>query len=390
MCRTWIVLLVALISFGLSGASAQEPLAGPQARALQTTRDIVFTLDQLDDELKVYAKEPGVDRNWLLQTQAAFGAALTLQNMLRPGANKQLIALRYETLDRQLDQLIARVSNAPQRLRSIHLALRQLRFESEQLEQILGHHGPDAGPNVIVRQAARVESAAHDLQEAAASVQWLGAEDDRLRAWTAKLAARTASFRGEAQRGVPYNVLRKEYLIIHQLWEATARQIGEAPPRLYYNLRVRAERFAAGHQRLCGLLGLQVSQPELPFHPDNAEEKALEQLEGTWYLVSNRVDGRPAPKSATNHVMTITGNRWHNILDGTIAGGGTIRVVDASSQPWKVNFQSDGDPNRSLAIMQVDGQFLRYCAAPNNRPGDFNTRPGDGRSFSLWRRVRLE
>ena len=66
-------------------------------------------------------------------------------------------------------------------------------------------------------------------------------------------------------------------------------------------------------------------------------------------------------------------------------------VVDSVTTPSSIDYTLVRGPHRGQTqrgIYELDGEVARYCmAAPGDeRPAEFVTRAGDGRTLSVWRK----
>jgi uncharacterized protein (TIGR03067 family) len=66
-------------------------------------------------------------------------------------------------------------------------------------------------------------------------------------------------------------------------------------------------------------------------------------------------------------------------------------VIDPSTIPPSIDYVLQTGANkgkRQLGIYAIDGGTARFCMASpgDGRPEDFVTKPGDGRTLSVWKR----
>jgi uncharacterized protein (TIGR03067 family) len=100
--------------------------------------------------------------------------------------------------------------------------------------------------------------------------------------------------------------------------------------------------------------------------------KAEDELQGTWVLVASEVAGK-------RHVITgpekerarisFSGNRSLNTSKGKTTSS-TFRV-DATKRPKTIDFVSDNVTIKG--IYEVEGEVLRLCMSPEERPGEFKS-----------------
>jgi penicillin amidase len=122
-------------------------------------------------------------------------------------------------------------------------------------------------------------------------------------------------------------------------------------------------------------------------------EKVAGELEGEWSMVSGEIEGRKLPEAYVK-----TGKRIvkGNLTTVTINGQTMMKAtftVDATKKPKTIDFTMVGGFSKGaqqLGIYELDGDTFRSCfASPGKeRPTDFSTSAGDGRTFSVWKKVK--
>lgn len=119
------------------------------------------------------------------------------------------------------------------------------------------------------------------------------------------------------------------------------------------------------------LMGL--SSAHVPPH----EDELL--ILGTWELVWAIDDG--VEQNTDRNRIIVAAGAW-------TAGDHVFSYrMYPRTQPKQIDWMLAGQVHRG--IYELDGQTLRLCVAPlgKPRPSEFETRPGDGRSLHLRRRV---
>jgi uncharacterized protein (TIGR03067 family) len=120
-------------------------------------------------------------------------------------------------------------------------------------------------------------------------------------------------------------------------------------------------------------------------------KKDLAQLQGKWAMVSGGAGGEFVNSViVTNSYRVCDGNQTTVVVGGQLLMKANF-TLDASTTPKSINYQVTAGPNTGksqLGIYELEGDILRFCfAAPGNaRPTDFITKPGDGRTSSVWNR----
>ncbi len=124
-----------------------------------------------------------------------------------------------------------------------------------------------------------------------------------------------------------------------------------------------------------------------------AVKKDMDQLQGDWSMVSGSADGFPVPESMLGNSKRICkGDETTAILGGQLFFKAKF-TIDPSKKPKTIDYQMTEGPTKGkkqLGIYELDGDRVKFCfgAAGAERPADFTSKPGDGRTASLWKRQK--
>jgi uncharacterized protein (TIGR03067 family) len=120
-------------------------------------------------------------------------------------------------------------------------------------------------------------------------------------------------------------------------------------------------------------------------------KKEIARLQGEWSMISGSADGQPMPAE-----MCKLMKRIFKEDELTVSMGGQTYFkakvsIDPSKQPKTIDYQmTEGvtKGQRQLGIYEVDGDTFKSCFGKpgSERPTDFTTKPGDGRTLSVWKR----
>ena len=126
---------------------------------------------------------------------------------------------------------------------------------------------------------------------------------------------------------------------------------------------------------------------------NEAVKKDLAQLHGEWSMVSGSADGQPMPDLLLKQMKRVCKGD-----EATITMGGQIYIkakitIDPSKKPKTIDYQmTDGftKGKKQLGIYEVEGESFKSCFGKPGaeRPTDFTSQPGDGRTLSVWKREK--
>jgi uncharacterized protein (TIGR03067 family) len=125
--------------------------------------------------------------------------------------------------------------------------------------------------------------------------------------------------------------------------------------------------------------------------PQDAVKAEMARLEGEWSMVSGEIDRQPLPEE-----MVKTAKRVAKDGETTVTIGGQLFMkanftVDPTKKPKAIDYEFTGGPTKGkkqLGIYELDGDTAKFCfASPGqDRPADFTTKEGSGRTLSVWKR----
>ena len=123
----------------------------------------------------------------------------------------------------------------------------------------------------------------------------------------------------------------------------------------------------------------------------DAIKKDTAGLQGEWSMVSGSADGQPMPTQMLNQMKRICKGNEATI---TKAGRTFFKAkitIDPSKTPKTIDYEmTEGftKGKKQLGIYELDGDTFKSCFAKPGaeRPSDFSSKPGDGRTVSAWKR----
>ena len=116
-------------------------------------------------------------------------------------------------------------------------------------------------------------------------------------------------------------------------------------------------------------------------------------LQGTWSMISGAAGGYTLPSEYLNSMKRVFfGSEVIVTMGEQVFFRATIQL-DTTHSPRTIDYHMTGGPTAGqvqLGIYAISGDTARFCfGAPSaERPADFTTIAGDGRTLSAWVRVR--
>ena len=140
---------------------------------------------------------------------------------------------------------------------------------------------------------------------------------------------------------------------------------------------------------LIGLTAFAISQVQA--EDSEATKKDMAQLQGEWSMLSGSADGQPMPADMLKQMKRVCKGDEATTMMGTQVFLKAKITIDPSKKPKTIDYQmTDGftKGKTQLGIYEVDGDTFKACFSKPGaeRPTDFTTKPGDGRTLSVWKR----
>jgi uncharacterized protein (TIGR03067 family) len=126
---------------------------------------------------------------------------------------------------------------------------------------------------------------------------------------------------------------------------------------------------------------------------NEAVKKDLALLQGEWSMVSGSADGQPMPDDMLKQMKRVCkGDETTTTMAGEVFIKAKI-TIDPSKKPKFIDYQmTDGftKGKKQLGIYVVEGDTFKSCFAKPGaeRPTDFTSKPGEGRTLSVWKREK--
>ncbi len=126
---------------------------------------------------------------------------------------------------------------------------------------------------------------------------------------------------------------------------------------------------------------------------NEAAKKDLAALQGEWTMVSGSADGQPMPDEMRKQMKRVCkGDETTTTMNGQVFFKAKI-TLDPSKKPKTIDYQmTEGftKGKTQLGIYELDGDTFKSCFAKPGaeRPSDFTSQPGEGRTLSVWKREK--
>jgi uncharacterized protein (TIGR03067 family) len=126
---------------------------------------------------------------------------------------------------------------------------------------------------------------------------------------------------------------------------------------------------------------------------DEAIKKEMAQLEGEWSMVSGEIDKQPLPDDLVKNAKRVAKDGATTVTINDQVFMKAKFTVDPTKKPKTIDYMMTDGPTKGktqLGIYELDGDTVKFCfASPGKeRPTDFTTKEGSGRTLSVWKRAK--
>ena len=114
---------------------------------------------------------------------------------------------------------------------------------------------------------------------------------------------------------------------------------------------------------------------------NEAGEKDLKKIQGTWKFISQEMEGKArAPEDVAKLKITFTDDKWSVREDGKVVQAGTHKL-DPTKKPAQVDAmvtEGEGKGEKMLGIYELKGDTMKVCFDPmgKERPTGFSAKAG--------------
>ena len=127
---------------------------------------------------------------------------------------------------------------------------------------------------------------------------------------------------------------------------------------------------------------------------EEAVAKDLLAFKGTWRMNSKEVDGKKFSEEEIKDIIATTdgSGRVSVRRRDKVIGGGTVKL-DPTTKPKTVEItftEGEHKGKTVLGIYEIEGDAFRVCVARagDERPTDFSTKAGSGRTLIVYKREK--
>lgn len=122
--------------------------------------------------------------------------------------------------------------------------------------------------------------------------------------------------------------------------------------------------------------------------------KDLEQMQGTWLLVSGERDGKKFTEEEVKQSRLVIKGTTYSIPKSDV---GTSQkgafTFDPSKNPKEIDSTTGSGPDKGKTwqgIYEIDDDTHKVCFAPpgKDRPKEFTSGPGSGHILQVWKRAK--
>jgi len=126
---------------------------------------------------------------------------------------------------------------------------------------------------------------------------------------------------------------------------------------------------------------------------EQSVQKDMALLQGEWAMVSGSADGQPMPEQMLKQMKRVCkGDEATTTMSGQVYIRAKI-TIDPTKNPKTIDYEMTGGftkGKKQFGIYEVDGNTFKSCFGKPGaeRPTDFTSTPGDGRTLSVWTRLK--
>ncbi len=125
---------------------------------------------------------------------------------------------------------------------------------------------------------------------------------------------------------------------------------------------------------------------------DDAIQKEIAKLQGTWQLVSIEVGGMKEPnKNVGNNRLVVKGEKFFLTDEDKMTGGGTFKIIEVVGKTRKTNltFTDGGLLGGGFTLARwLDDDTFQTCFHAQKRPTEFTASEQEGQVLMTFKRIK--
>jgi uncharacterized protein (TIGR03067 family) len=131
---------------------------------------------------------------------------------------------------------------------------------------------------------------------------------------------------------------------------------------------------------------------ETPVVTSTGSYPELAQFQGEWIMVSGGQNGTLFPPGAAKIGKRVVEGNLTTVTFGPQTVLQATITIDSSTNPKSIDYVLQTGPHKGslvYGIFEFAGDTNRLCFAPpgGERPDEFESKPGDGRTLSVWKKA---
>ena len=176
---------------------------------------------------------------------------------------------------------------------------------------------------------------------------------------------------------------------IGEQWRLCLQMTGGDRPKKFATSRGSGLALETLQRAAKGKAKKQVAEKEEALPSVQSKGDAAPELEGKWAMASCVSSGQPLPAEVVKHGQRVARD---NQITVTMMGQVMLQArysVTKTTKPKSIDYELKGGL-RQFGIYEFDGELLKvnFGLPGQERPADFSSAAGDGRTLTTWRRLK--
>jgi uncharacterized protein (TIGR03067 family) len=139
-------------------------------------------------------------------------------------------------------------------------------------------------------------------------------------------------------------------------------------------------------------LGSFLACSDLSAAADDTKNDA-DKLQGNWGCVSGKKDGKPIAEGTVQKLRLVLTKDKYATYRGDELLFESVYKLDTAKSPRRIDIigtEGDNKGKAAQGIYLLEGETLKLCYTMpgKDRPNEFESKPGSGASFTIWKRAK--